>query len=281
MNAAASDIWGNNSALENSTFENGGTNDAGQNSNSLNPKQQKLLDLQNKFGNLHAFELLEKVITEFGVEKIALFSSFGSYSALLLDVVAKINPNVAVLFIDTQKHFIETVQYVNRLEKDLGLKNLQRLTPDEKIVANADKVGDLWSFNVDRCCWIRKVEPLDRHMKEAGYTAVITGRRSYQTAERSTMQTIELDDQEIFRINPFAFWSKDDVKNEFNKRGLPQHPLVAAGYPSIGCKPCTFPVQEGQDERAGRWAHLKKDDGEQKVECGIHLNRENMKDWTI
>lgn len=216
------------------------------------PKQQKLLELQNKFAANtantpleHVTILIENIIKEFGTEKVALFSSFGSYSALLLDVVAKINPNIAVLFLDTQKHFVETIQYVNRLEKDLGLKNLKRLTPDEKIVANADKVGDLWSFNVDRCCWIRKVEPLDRHMKEAGYEAVITGRRSYQTAERSTMKTIELDDQEIFRINPFAFWSKDDVKKEFNLRGLPQHPLVAAGYPSIGCKPCTFPRARG------------------------------------
>jgi phosphoadenosine phosphosulfate reductase len=252
------------------------------------PKHQKLLALQNKFAANtantpleHVIILIENVIKEFGAEKVALFSSFGSYSALLLDVVAKINPNIAVLFLDTQKHFVETTQYVNNLEKNLNLKNLIRLTPDETIVANADKLGDLWSFNVDRCCWIRKVEPLDRHMKEAGYEAVITGRRSYQTAEREAMKTIELDDQEVFRINPFAFWSKDDVKREFAARGLQQHPLVAAGYPSIGCKPCTFPVQEGQDERAGRWAHLKKDDGEQKTECGIHLNRDDMKDWVI
>jgi phosphoadenosine phosphosulfate reductase len=280
--AANTDIWGQNPAEPKFATANGNTyDDSLSSSEGIDPKHARLVALRRKFEGLSAFDLVAAVIEEFGTDKIALFSSFGSYSALLLDVVGKANPQVPVLFLETGKHFPETLQYVEDIKNLVGLKNLRKLIPDEKIVNNADKAGDLWSFNVDRCCWIRKVEPLDREMKEAAYEAIITGRRSYQTQERSTMQVIELDDQGIFKINPFAFWSKDEVKAEFNKRGLPQHPLVDKGYPSIGCAPCTKPVKAGEDERSGRWAHLKEKGEEQKVECGIHLNREDIKDWVI
>ncbi len=200
--------------------------------------EQKYQEFNSKSNSLDARELIAASYEFFG-SKLACFSSFGSYSALLLKFVAYVNKNIPVLFLETGKHFIETLQYVEDLKKQLGLKNVIALTPNEKILEHADANGNLWSSNVDRCCWIRKVEPLDRHLAEAGYEAVITGRRAYQTKERQEIQKIELDDQLRIRINPVAFWDKDRIKKEFAELGLKQHPLVAQGYPSIGCAPGT------------------------------------------
>ena len=120
-------------------------------------------------------------------------------------------------------------------------------------------------------------------MEENEIEAVITGRRAYQTPERANMESVEMDDKGHIRINPVAFWSKDKIKQEFSDRGLPQHPLVTLGYPSIGCAPCTKRVRPGEDERSGRWAHVTdyKPDGSQKTECGIHLDKSEIKDWVI
>jgi phosphoadenosine phosphosulfate reductase len=244
--------------------------------------EHKYQEFNSKNNSLDAHELI-KASYEFFGDKLACFSSFGSYSALLLKLVADVNKNIPVLFLETGKHFPETLQYVEDIKKTLGLKNIIALTPDEKILMHADPNGNLWSSNVDRCCWIRKVEPLDRHLAEVGYEAVITGRRAYQTKERAGMNKIELDDQGRIRINPLAFWSKDKIKSEFAELNLIQHPLVEKGYPSIGCAPCTRQIHPGEDERAGRWAHIVdlQPEAQQKTECGIHLNREDIKDFAI
>ncbi|MDX1950399.1 MAG: phosphoadenylyl-sulfate reductase [Rickettsiales bacterium] len=215
------------------------------------------------------------------------FSSFGSWSALLLHMIAEIDKSIPVLFLDTGKHFPETIKYANDITKHLGLKNLITLTPDDKILSHADIFGNLWQSNVNRCCWIRKVEPLDRFIDEnTNLEAIITGRRAYQTKERQQMEKIELDDKGKIRINPLAFWSKDKIKEEFKRRNLFNHPLVEQGYPSIGCAPCTRQVMPGEDERAGRWAHIidMSKDGDitaQKQECGIHLSKSEVSDWVI
>ncbi len=241
---------------------------------------EKFNDFKTKFGHLDGPELIAAAYEYFG-DRLASFSSFGSYSALLLKYVADVNENIPVLFLETGKHFPETLQYVEDIKRLVGLKNIIGLTPDEKILANADEHGNLWSYNVDRCCWIRKVEPLDRYLNNSTIEAVITGRRSYQTKERAAIEKIELDDQGRIRINPFAFWAKDKIKEEFARYDLLQHPLVALGYPSIGCAPCTRQVKPGEDERAGRWAHIAANGEEQKTECGIHVNRADLKDFVI
>lgn len=209
---------------------------------------------------------------------IAVFSSFGSYSALLLKLVADIAPDTPVIFIDTEKHFPETLQYVEDITNLLGLTNLITLKPSAKITANIDAEGNLWNKNANRCCWLRKVEPLETHLKQASYKAVITGRRRYQTKERSAILPIEVDGNNQVKINPFFNLSKQDIEEKFAKFKLPQHPLVAKSYLSIGCAPCTFPVKQGEDERSGRWANSKQqnkndkgDEDSQKQECGIHL----------
>lgn len=246
----------------------------------MNASQSRL---QTYYGHLDAIPLLQAMLHDEFVGKIGLVSSFGSGSALLLSMVAEVDPKTPVMFLETEKHFPETLEYVENIKTKLGLLDVRILRPDPKIIANIDKDGELWKTQPNRCCWARKVEPLQRAMNESIFEALITGRKRYQTPQRSEMQTIELNDDSRFRINPLAFWDKEMVKAEFKKRGLPEHPLVAKGYPSIGCAPCTKPVKAGEDERAGRWAHTAElPGGEQKVECGIHLEgMPTRPDWNI
>lgn len=238
--------------------------------------EQQLADLQKKYGKLDASDLLRVMIGDIFKGKIALISSFGADAALLLALVAEIDNKIPIFFLETGKHFPETLQYVETLKNKLNLQNLHFLTPDPELLKRIDAQGDLWNSNPDRCCWLRKVEPLDRAVKELGIEALITGRKRYQNSERSSLSTIELDDKNIFRINPLANWDKTRQKQEFAARNLPEHPLLEKGYLSIGCAPCTSIVKAGEDERAGRWRHTAKD-GEQKTECGLHLPTTDIK----
>jgi phosphoadenosine phosphosulfate reductase len=239
--------------------------------------------LQTFYGHMEAEELLRMMINVDFKDNVALVSSFGAGSALLLSLVADVDKNTPVLFLETGKHFDETLQYVKEVESFLGLTNVKMLRPKENLLNNTDPDGTLWESNPNRCCLVRKVEPLQRALDEGGYKALITGRKRYQTPERSEMETIEMHEDGRFRINPLAMWTKEKVKSEFKNRGLPEHPLVDKGYLSIGCAPCTKPVMEGEDERAGRWAHTAElPGGEQKVECGIHLEgMPSRPDWNI
>ena len=231
------------------------------------------------YGDLDAQALLRVMIGKEFVGEIALISSFGADAVLLLSIVADIDPATPVLFLETGKHFGETLSYVEQVEQTLGLTNVRRLTPDVEKLGRIDPNEDLWSVMPNRCCWLRKVEPLQREIAEQGYKALITGRKRHQTKERESLEMIELDADGIFRINPLAYWSKEQMDAEHERRGLPRHPLLEQGYLSIGCAPCTRPVADGEDERAGRWAHTIGLDEEQKTECGIHLPE--AADWSV
>ena len=232
-------------------------------------------------GEKDALPLLRAMInTEFKNE-IALITSFGADAALLLAMVAEVNAHTPVLFLETGKHFPETLDYGRALTTQLGLKNVHWLTPDTELLTQIDPRGDLWKTQPNRCCWLRKVAPLDRAVAQMKLKALITGRKRYQTPERAELQTIELDDKNIFRINPLALWSKEQQAAEIARRKLPPHPLTALGYKSIGCAPCTKPVADGEDERAGRWSHTIGLENEQKTECGIHLPADVTGDWTV
>ncbi len=245
-------------------------------------KKDRLLRLETMYGDMDSRLLLHTVINEEFKGEVALFSSFGADSALLIAMVADINPATPILFLDTEKHFLETLEYVETLRNKLGLTDIRFLKPSTELVERTDPNGDLWSFMPNRCCWMRKVEPLNRALAEMGIKALITGRKRYQTAERANLTYFQLDDQGVFRINPLAYKTKEELRAEFATRSLPQHPLVAKGYKSIGCAPCTLPVAEGQDERAGRWAHTaNKETGEQKTECGIHLDNSQVGEWSV
>jgi phosphoadenosine phosphosulfate reductase len=146
---------------------------------------------------------------------------------------------------------------------------LRRLKPDAEKLALIDPNGDLWKHQPDRNEWIRKVEPFQRVLETGEFEAIITGRKAYQTDDRQNMQIVELAEDGVLRINPLHNWNSADIAAEFEKHNLPPHPLVAKGYKSIGSKQSTAPVKDGEDERAGRWAHTKDDDGKQKQECGL------------
>lgn len=243
--------------------------------------QISLSRLQMFYGDLDALPLLRVIINDEFKGKTALISSFGADAALMLSLVAEVNPATPVLFLETQKHFAETLDYARSLTDLLGLTQVHWLTPDPELVQNIDVGGVLWNTQPNRCCWLRKVEPLNRAVEQLGIKALITGRKRYQTPDRAHMETIELDDKGIFRINPVALWDKVRQKQETAARNLPEHPLVGKGYLSVGCAPCTLPVAEGQDERAGRWSHTIGIENEQKTECGIHLPAADTTNWSV
>jgi len=238
-----------------------------------------LTRLQNFYGEFPTHLLLRKMIREEFVGNIGLLTSFGADSGLMLALVAEVDKSTPILFIDTEKHFPQTLQYGKDLIEQFGLTNVHYLKPDPEMLGRIDESGDLWQSQPNRCCWLRKVEPLNRAIEELGLLAIVTGRKRYQTKERSEMETIEIDENGIFRINPLADWTKERQKEEVAKRNIPPHPLIAEGYKSIGCMPCTAKVGEGEDERAGRWSHTLNENG-QKSECGLHLPAKDT-DWSV
>ena len=222
--------------------------------------------LNRMFRGAETGELLDAVLKQGIAGDIAVVSSFGAESAVLLHMVAEIAPDAPVLFLETHKHFPETIAYRDQLVAHLGLTNLQILEPDPVELAKKDDNGLRWSWDPDGCCEIRKVKPLAKAL--SGFDASLTGRKSFQTSDRANLPRFEIDrtdTQGRLKVNPLIDWSPDDIEAWFIKHGLPRHPLVAEGYPSIGCSPCTSKVAPGEDPRSGRWAGLDK------TECGIHL----------
>ncbi len=210
---------------------------------------------------LSAEEILQAAIQEQFVGDITLSSSFGADSAVLLHMVAQIEPNLPVLFLDTERHFFQTLQYRDELVKRLGLTNLINLKADAAEAATEDAKGTLWRTAPDQCCDLRKIRPLNRLM--GSYGAWISGRKRHQSTTRTGLPIVEFDGKH-FKVNPLAKWTQADIEAYFKSRDLPPHPLVEQGFPSIGCFTCTKPVAAGEDARSGRWA------GTEKVECGIH-----------
>ncbi|MFP4004683.1 MAG: phosphoadenylyl-sulfate reductase [Alphaproteobacteria bacterium] len=227
------------------------------------PQAERLRDLRARFGHLGAEALLDKMIRDAFPGRIAVVSSFGSESVVLLHLVARIDPSTPVLFLNTGKLFPETLRYRDRLQDALGLTDLRALHPHPEDERTLDPDGVLWNANPDACCEFRKVLPLRRALKS--FDAQITGRKRFQTGARKAMQTIELSEGK-FKINPLADWSLERLAAWIDGHKLPKHPLVRDGYPSIGCMPCTERVQPGDDYRSGRWAGFGKD------ECGLHTD---------
>lgn len=194
--------------------------------------------------------------------RLAVMSSFGAESALLLALVAEADPAMKVLFLNTGKHFPQTLAYRRELADVLGLTNVEDIGPSPAQISDRDPTGELWAFDPDACCKLRKVEPLN--LASLPYEALVTGRKRAQAATRATMTIVEERANGQLRINPLAFWSAQDIQAEMQRRALPPHPLVAEGYLSIGCEPCTRSVDGQEDARSGRWSGLNK------TECGIH-----------
>lgn len=214
---------------------------------------------------MHAEALLRSMLRDRFPGRIALVSSFGAESAVLLHMVAAIDRATPVIFLDTGKLFVETLRYRETLATRLGLSDVRTARPDPARLAKVDPRGDLWRSDPGACCWHRKVEPLDAALD--GFAAWITGRKRFQGGVRGALDPIEQEPGRRVKVNPLADWSGADITDYFARYDLPPHPLAAHGFRSIGCAPCTRAVRIGEDPRAGRWA------GSAKTECGIHLHR--------
>ena len=215
--------------------------------------------------DLHAAAraLIAQARVEHG-DALAVVSSFGADSAVLLHLIASVDPAISILFIDTGRHFPETLAYVETLTQSLGLKDVRHCGPQPAEVARLDPINERAGYDPDGCCAFRKVAPLEAAL--VPFKAWISGRKRFQAETRSSVPQIESADDRV-KFNPLAEWSSADVEAYGALHDLPAHPLVAQHYLSIGCAPCTTPVAEGEDARAGRWRSTAK------VECGIHVSR--------
>ncbi len=217
------------------------------------------------FGQLDGQELLAAMVWRAFPGRIALVSSFGAEAALLLAMLADIDRHVPIIFLDTGKHFPETLTYRDILVRRFAFTDVRNIAPDPETLRAYDPDGDLWQSEPDHCCHLRKVLPLESAL--TSFQAWITGRKRFHGNDRATLPTIEYVGDQV-KVNPLANWTPDQVETAFRLRGLPAHPLVSEGYPSIGCATCTRRAQGGLGTRDGRWADRDKD------ECGIHQRDE-------
>ncbi|GAB4502886.1 MAG: phosphoadenylyl-sulfate reductase [Anaerolineales bacterium] len=194
--------------------------------------------------------------------RLALTSSFQTQSLPLLHMLAQIAPQTPVFFLDTGLHFWETLLFREELQRTLGL-NVQDLRPESAWQPFLQRFGrELPQEDPDLCCFIRKVQPVQRALQ--GMEAWVSGIRRDQTPNRQNAQILEREPGGLLKINPLLNWTRAEVQTYIEEHHLPVHPLLQKGYRSIGCRPCTRPVRPGEDERAGRW------EGKGKTECGLH-----------
>ena len=206
--------------------------------------------------------VLRHVLDDVQIGKMALVSSFGAESVVLLHMVAQIDKSTPVIFLDTEMLFPETLTYQREVASALGLTDLRVISPDRNDLLTEDVDGLLHQADTDACCDLRKTRPLAKALE--GFDGWITGRKQFQGGKRAKLPLFEKDGRKI-KVNPLANWSAEDLQNYIAKYNLPRHPLVAKGYPSVGCMPCTTRVSDHEDQRAGRWRNSEK------TECGIHF----------
>lgn len=217
--------------------------------------------LNARFAGVDIDTMLAELFAEDSLGTIGVVSSFGTESAVLLHLIAKADPAIPVIFVDTLKMFGETLEYRETLIDRLGLTNASVVQPDMAVLQDKDDNGLRWSWDPDGCCDIRKVLPLKR--AKQGLDAWISGRKAFQSITRENLPRFEIEEGRL-KINPLGDWVKDDLDAYFAEHDLPRHPLEEKGYLSVGCEPCTSTVKPGEDPRAGRWR------GWDKTECGIH-----------
>jgi phosphoadenosine phosphosulfate reductase len=194
--------------------------------------------------------------------RMAVVSSFGTESAVLLKFVADVDPSLPVLFLDTQWLFKETLAYRDALVARLGLTDVRTVTPSPSALAMRDPKRDLAFHDRDACCDIRKVTPLAKEL--AGFDGWMSGRKRFHGGERAALPIVEEDGQRL-KFNPLARLSRPELNAVFAAAQLPRHPLESLGVTSVGCVPCTHKPALGGSVRDGRWSGLGK------TECGIHL----------
>jgi phosphoadenosine phosphosulfate reductase len=218
-------------------------------------------ELDRALRNASPSEVVATALDIVGRDKLALVSSFGTESAALLKVMADVDPKIPVIFLDTGWLFEETLRYRDTLIAALALSDVRSIKPLEENLSREDPDRELWFSDPDACCRIRKVEPLARALKP--FSAWINGRKRFQGGLRAEIPVVEEDGVRL-KFNPFANVSREDIEAIYKSANLPPHPLVASGYLSVGCMPCTSRTSPDEDARAGRWR------GRAKTECGIH-----------
>lgn len=221
------------------------------------------ISLNDMFENTRADRMLERLLDGRFVRQVAVLSSFGADSAVMLHMISRLRPDVAVIFLDTGRHFAETMDYQAALARRLGLTNVTIAKPDPRRMSVIDPEETLWRANPDICCDERKTLTMEAALTP--FRAWISGRKRFQTDARGDMPLFERDAKGRLKINPLADWSLADIARYFEKHDLPRHPLWSQGYRSIGCEPCTERTGVETSDRDGRWR------GCAKTECGIHL----------
>jgi phosphoadenosine phosphosulfate reductase len=230
--------------------------------NPVEPSQAAALD--SALRDATPAKVIEAALNTVGREHLALVSSFGTESAALLKVMADVDPSIPVVFLDTGWLFEETLAYRDTLIATLGLRDVRSIKPLEQTLSQQDPDRELWFSDPDACCRIRKVEPLARALKP--FSAWINGRKRFQGGARADIPVVEEDGAKL-KFNPFANVSREEIEAIYKLAKLPPHPLVAAGYLSVGCMPCSSRTAPDEDARAGRWR------GRAKTECGIHTTK--------
>lgn len=229
------------------------------------PSDEALKALSDSFESKHPQDVLAYALETYAPD-IVLACSFGAEDVVLVDMISRIEPRTPLFYLDTDFLFPETHQVRDRLIDKYGLQPAQvirvssRLTPEQQ----ATQYGDaLWTRDPNRCCELRKVEPLGRVLSR--YAAWITGIRRDQALTRAQAGLIEWDKKfELIKVNPLARWASGDVWAYIQVHEVPYNPLHDRNYPSIGCTHCTAPVMPGDDPRSGRWTNFTK------TECGLH-----------
>ena len=223
--------------------------------------QEDLKKVNDSFEGKDPREALKWVVDSFPGEDFALACSFGEL--VLLDMLVKIKKDARVFYLDTGLHFKETLKLKDEAERMYGIK-VERFAPEMSLEEMERGYGpELWRTDPDRCCAIRKVEPLRKAL--SGLKAWITGIRRDQGLTRKDVPIVSWDEKYgLVKVNPLACWTRKEVWDYIVANKVPYNELLDRGYPSIGCEPCTAQVKEGEDQRAGRWA------GHDKTECGLH-----------
>lgn len=214
-----------------------------------------------------ASQLIRDVVAQ-PAGRACVTCSFQAECMALVDLLVAEQPDIPVLFLDTGYHFPETYAYRDRMSERLRL-NLVNLVAEQSVEAQESQFGILYQSAPDRCCGMRKVEPLFRGLAE--YGVWFTALRREQSPTRANLQPLDQfrlpGGKQLLKVSPLAGWTAADVWAYLKRRGIPVLPLYEQGYTSIGCAPCTTPPADPENPRSGRW-------GGQKLECGIHIASE-------
>lgn len=232
-------------------------------SSQKNDPVEEVQELNQRFAKEGVESILRRNWGKYGNEMV-IGTGFGASGAILMHTLYLLKIPIKVFYLDTNLLFSQTYELRDKYAEKYDI-NFERVSTEVSLDEQAEKYGEkLWNKNPDRCCYIRKVLPLNTYL--ANKQVWVTGVRRDQSASRKNTALFEWDRQnEVIKINPLALWSTDDVWSYIQYHDLPYNPLHDHGYPSIGCQPCTKPAIDRYDERSGRWS------GQEKTECGIHL----------